>query len=145
MTDRVAGINHLTPERFLEVSPELAAERGIESGRWARVTSRYGTLKIKLLVTDRVKDNQVYLPQYSREEPINVLTGSNHDPVTHTPAYKETAVKLELLKEKGTNPLMPHNPRFAGKPTPQMGVEVERKWARKDYRMPGTPKLVQIQ
>jgi formate dehydrogenase major subunit len=145
MTDRVAGINHLTPERFLEVSEELAAERGIESGRWARVTSRYGSLKIKLLVTNRVKENQVYLPQYSREEPINVLTGPHHDPVTHTPAYKETAVKLELLKEKGSNPLKPQNPRFSGKPTPQSGVEVERKWARKDYRMPGTPKLVQIQ
>jgi formate dehydrogenase major subunit len=47
--------------------------------------------------------------------------------------------------EQGSNPLRPMNPRFSGKPTPQNGVEVERKWARKDYRMPGTPKLVQIQ
>jgi formate dehydrogenase major subunit len=54
-------------------------------------------------------------------------------------------VRIKLLPEKGTNPLKPLNFRFSGKPTPQMGVEVERKWRRKDYHMPGTENLVQIQ
>ena len=52
---------------------------------------------------------------------------------------------IKLLPEKGTNPLKPLNSRFSGNPTPQMGVEVERKWKRKDYHMPGTQNLVQIQ
>jgi formate dehydrogenase major subunit len=144
MTYRVNGIQEETPERFLEISEEVAAARGIESGQWVRVSSRYGSLKIKALVTCRIIGNQVYLPQFSREEPINVLTGPHHDAVTNTPAYKETAVKIEVLPEKGSNPLKPLNFRYSGKPTPQNGVEVERKWARKDYRMPGTAKLVQI-
>jgi formate dehydrogenase major subunit len=144
MTYRVNGIQEETPERFLEISEEVAAARGIESGQWVRVSSRYGSLKIKALVTCRIIGNQVYLPQFSREEPINVLTGPHHDAVTNTPAYKETAVKIEVLPEKGSNPLKPLNFRYSGNPTPQNGVEVERKWARKDYRMPGTAKLVQI-
>jgi formate dehydrogenase major subunit len=45
----------------------------------------------------------------------------------------------------GENPLRPINFRYSGKPTPQQGVEVERKWKRADYRMPGAaPALVQI-
>ncbi len=53
-------------------------------------------------------------------------------------------MRLEVLPENGTNPLHPINFRFSGKPTPQKGVEVERKWKRADYRLPGTEALVQI-
>jgi formate dehydrogenase major subunit len=81
----------------------------------------------------------------SQEGPINILTGSHADEATNTPAFKETAVRIRLLPEQGSNPLKPINPRFSGKPTPQTGVEVERKWKRKDYRLPGTDVLVQIQ
>jgi len=145
MTYRVDGIREETPERYLEISEELAQERNIDSGRWVRVTSRHGSLVIKVLVTSRVHGKQVYLPHFSREGPINALTGSHADAATNTPAYKETAVKIKVLPEKGTNPLKPLNFRYAGKPTPQTGVEVERKWKRSDYRMPGTEELVQIQ
>jgi formate dehydrogenase major subunit len=79
----------------------------------------------------------------SADTPVNVLTGSHTDPATHTPAYKETAVKLEVLNETGENPLPRTNSRF-GNPTPQHGVEVERKWKRPDYKMPGNG-LVNIQ
>jgi formate dehydrogenase major subunit len=145
MTARVPGIHEETPERYIEISEELAKERSIESGRWVRVISRHGSLVIKTLVTSRVFGHQVYLPLLSQEGPINILTGSHSDPATNTPAYKETAVRIKLLPEQGTNPLRPLNPRYSGKPTPQSGVEVERKWKRKDYRMPGGEKLVQIQ
>jgi formate dehydrogenase major subunit len=144
MTSRVAGIHEETPERYIEISEELSRERKIESGRWIRVTSRHGSLVIKVLVTSRVFGKQVYLPLFSQEGPINILTGSHADPATNTPAYKETAVRIKLLSEQGTNPLKPLNPRFSGKPTPQTGVEVERKWKRSDYHMPGTQELVQI-
>jgi formate dehydrogenase major subunit len=78
----------------------------------------------------------------SVEEPVNRLTSSFTDKATHTPAYKETSVHLKLLGQTGENPLPPSNSRF-GHPTPQNGVEVERKWQRPDYRKPGSD-LVQI-
>jgi len=37
------------------------------------------------------------------------------------------------------------NFRYNANPTPQMGVEVERKWKRADYRLPGASKLVTIE
>ncbi len=146
MTFRSQGIMRETPHQFLEVSPELAQERNITSGRWVQLRSKYGQVKVRVLVTDRVRGKQLYLPLNSNVEPLNRLTGNDTDRQTHTPAYKEAAVQMVVLPEQGESPLPRTNFRF-GHPTPQNGVEVERKWKRSDYRMPGTAaddKLVQI-
>ncbi len=146
MTYRVEGIRRETPDTFVEVSPSLAAERGIESGTWVSLTSRYGQVRVRALVTDRVQGKQLYMPMNSTTLAVNQLTSSHTDAATHTPAYKETSVNLKVL-ERGANPLPRGNFRF-GSPTPQMGVEVERKWKRKDYYLPGTgkdDKLVKIE
>ena len=74
------------------------------------------------------------MPMNSLEEPVNRLTSSNTDKVTSTPAYKEASVRMELIDAHGASPLPPGNSRF-GHPTPQRGVEVERKWKRSDYSM----------
>jgi formate dehydrogenase major subunit len=147
MTYRSPGISQITPTNFLEVSPELAEELKIKSGRWLRVTSRTGNVRVQALVTDRVRGKQLYMPMNSVKNPVNRLTSSNIDRATHTPAFKETAVRLNLLPESGDNPLPRQNFRF-GHPQPQRGVEVERKWKRDDYYEPGTgrdDKLVQIE
>ncbi|HEX3624945.1 MAG TPA: formate dehydrogenase subunit alpha [Verrucomicrobiae bacterium] len=136
LTYRNPGIAQRTPDTFVEVSPELATERGIESGTWVQLISRHGQVRVRALVTDRVKGRELYMPMNSTESPVNRLTSSNTDKVTHTPAYKETSVQLHVLPEKGESPLPRTNHRF-GEPTPQDGVQVERKWKRPDYQMPG--------
>jgi formate dehydrogenase major subunit len=143
MTYRTEGIREKTPCTFVEVSSELAAERGIQPGSWVQLTSRYGKVRAQALVTARVQGKELYMPMNSVEEPVNRLTSSYTDSVTHTPAYKETSVHLRVLDEMGDNPLPRTNSRF-GSPTPQNGVETARKWKRHDYRQPGD-KLVQIQ
>jgi formate dehydrogenase major subunit len=77
------------------------------------------------------------MPMNSTEQPVNKLTSSHTDLVTDTPAFKETSIHMEVLAEVGESPLPRINSRF-GHPTPQKGVEVERKWSRSDYRVPGT-------
>jgi len=136
LTYRTQGIRQQAPDTFIEVSPELAAERNIQSGTWVQLTSRYGQLRVRAVVTDRVRGNQLYMPMNSNQTPINRLTGSHADKNTHTPAYKETSVRMTVLPEVGQNPLPRNNPRY-GRPTPRAGVEVERKWKRADYQMPG--------
>jgi formate dehydrogenase major subunit len=143
LTYRIEGIREKTPDVFVEVSPELAKQRGIQSGTWVQLTSRYGQVCVRALVTDRVHGKQLYMPMNSVESPVNRLTSSHTDAVTHTPAYKESAVHLRVLPEVGESPLPRINHRF-GHPTPQHGVEVERKWKRTDYHVPGNG-LVQIQ
>jgi formate dehydrogenase major subunit len=135
MTYRSAGIRAKTPDTFVEVSPALAATRGITDGTLVRLVSRYGAVRTRAVVTDRVEGNELYMPMNSADAPVNVLTSSNTDRTTHTPAYKEVAVRLEVIEKKGKNPLPRTNHRY-GHPTPTTGVEVEKKWARADYRSP---------
>jgi formate dehydrogenase major subunit len=142
LTYRSEGIREKTPDTFVEVSPELAAERGIQSGTWVQLISRYGQVRVRALVTDRVQGKELYMPMKSVESPVNRLTSSHTDRATHTPAYKEAAVHLQVLPEVGESPLPRINHRF-GHPTPQHGVEVERKWKRADYSIPGNG-LLQI-
>jgi formate dehydrogenase major subunit len=136
MTYRSEGIREQVPDTFVELSPELARERGIQSGTWVQLISQYGQVRVRALVTDRVRGKELYMPMNSTLAPVNQLTGRHADPTTHTPAYKETSVSLRVLPEVGDNPLPRVNHRF-GHPTPQQGVEVERKWKRPDYHVPG--------
>ncbi|MFS0644511.1 formate dehydrogenase subunit alpha [Siminovitchia sp. 179-K 8D1 HS] len=137
MTYRSEGISSKTPSVFLEVSPELARERKLASGTLVRLTSPYGQVEVPVHVTDRVKGKEVYLPMNNMDKgTINKLTSSYADKDTDTPAYKDVMVKLEVIEEKGKDPLPRINHRF-GNPQPQRGVEVERKWARPDYVFPG--------
>jgi formate dehydrogenase major subunit len=142
MTYRTEGIREKVPSTFVEISPELAGARGIRSGSVVDLTSPYGSLRVRALVTDRVKGCELYMPMNSTNQPINRLTSSNTDKVTSTPAYKEASVRIDLIDPDGAVPLPRGNSRF-GHPTPQQGVEVERKWKRSDYRVPNG--LVQIQ
>src|SRR5467141_186650 len=140
LTYRSPGIREQTPDTFVEVSPALATERGIKTGSWVQLISRYGKVRVRALVTDRVEGKELYMPMNSSESPVNRLTSSFADKVTHTPAYKEASVRLVVLGENGDSPLPRGNPRF-GHRTPQRGVEVEHKWHRPDYRVPGSPMI----
>jgi len=137
LTYRSAGIREKVPDVFLEISPALAQERGIQSGTWVQVISRYGKVRVRALVTDRVTGRELYMPMNSPVTGVNYLTSSNADAVTHTPAYKENSVRMVVLPEIGESPLPRVNSRF-GHPTPQKGLEVERKWKRPDYWLPGS-------
>ncbi len=137
MTYKSKAISRKTPKEFLEVSPELAQERGLEDGTKVKLTSPYGHVIVRCLVTDRVKGKEVYLPMNtSGEGAINYLTSSHSDKDTDTPAYKEISAKMEILEPKGESPVPRINYRN-GNPQPEMGVNVEAKWARRDYIFPG--------
>ncbi|MCU7557621.1 formate dehydrogenase subunit alpha [Macrococcus capreoli] len=137
MTYQVAGLAAETPEAFLEISQELATERGIETGNLLRLQSPYGQVEVRALITNRVFGKEVYLPMNDNgDAAINLLSSSIADKDTHTPAYKETKAKLIIL-DKGTKSPLPENNFRFGNRTPQMGVNVQGKWNRKDYVFPG--------
>ena len=120
MTYRTKGIQQMTPTNFVEVSPELARDKGLEDGSMVRLRSQYGEAEVPVLVTDRVEGSQLHMLLNSVLQPVNRLTGPNVDRATHTPAYKETSVHMTLLPGKQPNPLPKTNFRH-GKPTPQTG------------------------
>ena len=142
MTYKVKGIREETPDTFVEVSPELASERGIEDGTYVELKSKYGWVKVRALVSDRVQGKQLYMAMNTLDYPVNLVTSSNTDRSTHTPAYKEAAVQMRILGKR-QSPLTKENFRN-GHPTPQHGVEVERKWKQPGYSLPGT-QLINIE
>jgi formate dehydrogenase major subunit len=52
-------LNELMPEMFLEVSPELAALRGLRNGQWCHVVTARSAIEGRALVTERAKPLRV--------------------------------------------------------------------------------------
>jgi len=48
-------LNELQPEMFVELSPELAKEKGIEHGGWLTVTNPRGQIEARAMVTRRLR------------------------------------------------------------------------------------------
>jgi formate dehydrogenase major subunit len=48
-------LNELQPEMFVELSPELASERGIEHGGWMVVWNPRGVIEARAMVTKRIR------------------------------------------------------------------------------------------
>ncbi len=137
MTNRTEGLVEQIPHKFLEVSPELATQRGLQSGTLVRLTSPQGEVDVQVLVTDRVQGEQLFMTETAQTtaHATNSLTSNAADKDSDTPAYKEVAVKMEIIQANGETPLPRNNFRYYT-PTPQSGVQVERKWGREDYVKP---------
>jgi hypothetical protein len=59
MSRWVPWLAELQPELFIELSPELAKERGIENTGWVTVSTPRGAIECKALVTRRLRPFQV--------------------------------------------------------------------------------------
>ncbi len=90
-------LSELQPEMFCEVSPELAAERGLDHLGWATVVTARSAIEARVLVTDRIPSlavngrrmHQVGLPWhwgpngYSTGDAANELLHLSLDPNVH--------------------------------------------------------------
>jgi formate dehydrogenase major subunit len=137
MTNRTEGLVEQIPHKFIEVSPELARERGLQSGSLVRLSSPEGDVEVQVLVSERVQGRQLFMTETAQtvHHATNSLTSNVADKDSDTPAYKEVAVKMEVLQREGETPLPLNNFRHYHA-TPRSGVETERKWQRVDYVEP---------
>jgi formate dehydrogenase major subunit len=55
MSRWLSWLSELQPEMFCEVSPELAAERGLKNGGWATVRTKRSEIEARVLVTQRLR------------------------------------------------------------------------------------------
>jgi len=55
MSRWLSWLAELQPEMFCEVSPELAAERGLKNGGWATIRTRRAEIEARVLVTGRLR------------------------------------------------------------------------------------------
>ena len=94
-TGRSEGIDYLLPEERLEVHPEDVEAWGLVDGGWCRMESARGAVRIRVRATKRSPRGTVFASFSFNEVPVNVLTGSGYDPVTHTAELKVCPVRLE--------------------------------------------------
>jgi formate dehydrogenase major subunit len=99
----------LQPAFFCEVSPRLAAERGLEHLGWATIVTGRGVVEARVLVTERMKTltvqgrrlEQVGLPYhwgpngYSTGDAANDLTSVSLDPNVHIQEVKAFACDIQ--------------------------------------------------
>lgn len=95
-------LSELQPEFFCEVSPELAAERGLSHGGWATLVTARNAIEARVMVTDRMTPlrvqgrvvHQIGLPYhwgpngYSTGDSANELMSMSLDPNVHIQEVK---------------------------------------------------------
>ena len=59
MSRTLPYLAELQPELFVEVSPELAAERGLENAGWATIVTARTAVEARVMVTDRLRPLRV--------------------------------------------------------------------------------------
>jgi formate dehydrogenase major subunit len=98
----------LQPEFFCEISPELAAERGLDHLGWATIVSARSAIEARVLVTERMAPLvvqgrrllQIGLPYhwgpngYSTGDAANELASVSLDPNTHIQEVKALACDI---------------------------------------------------
>jgi formate dehydrogenase major subunit len=55
MSRTLSHLSELQPELFCEVSPDLAAECGLEAGGWATIVTSRAAIEARVMVTERIK------------------------------------------------------------------------------------------
>jgi predicted molibdopterin-dependent oxidoreductase YjgC len=95
MTRRSVKLEAESPEGYVELNPEDAAELTVSDGGRVKLASRRGEIEAKAWVTDRVPRGLVFVPFHYGEAAANVLTNSALDPQAKIPEYKVCAVRVE--------------------------------------------------
>jgi formate dehydrogenase alpha subunit len=94
MTGR-SRIEEVFPEAVCEMSPADAGDLGLAVGDWVKVSSRRGSVVLRLLVTERSPRGTIFIPFHFAEAAANLLTLDRIDGRAKIPDYKNTAVKIE--------------------------------------------------
>ena len=109
-TRNIPWLNELIPCNFIELSEELAAEKGIKTGDMVHVWNNRGSVKVAAMVTKRMKPMEIdgkmthvvgmphhfsWATNMARGDNVNDLTPNVGDPNSYIPEYKAFLVNLE--------------------------------------------------
>jgi formate dehydrogenase major subunit len=109
MSRNLPYLSELQPEFFCEVSPELAAERGLTNAGWATIITARTAIEARVLVTERIRPievqgrrlHQIGLPYHwgangiSTGDSANDLAHLSLDPNVHIQEVKAMACDIQ--------------------------------------------------
>jgi NADPH-dependent sulfite reductase flavoprotein alpha-component len=98
-TGKVAKLNKLNPDPFVEIHSEDAERLGVVDGARVEIASRRGRAVLPAVVTDRVLRGNCFAPFHWNDEQgeyltINAVTNDAVDPMSLQPEFKVCAVTL---------------------------------------------------
>ncbi len=102
MTRKNAPITQKEKENFVEIHHADAKRLGIAEGGAARVTTRRGSVAVRVRVADRVRPGGIWMPFHFVETATNRLTNDAFDNITRTAEYKCCAAKVEAAETVDT-------------------------------------------
>ena len=99
-TAKAARLMTHIAEPFVEVDPKDASRLGLVGAHLARVVSAHGSVVLRVLVSDRQKEGDAFVPihwtdQLAARARIDTLIASHVDPVSGQPELKHTPVRIE--------------------------------------------------
>jgi predicted molibdopterin-dependent oxidoreductase YjgC len=94
-TGRSSGLEYLLNEERLECHPDDLKRWRLREGDWATISSRRGSVRVKVRGTERSPRGTVFASFSFTSVPINILTGGGYDPLTWTAELKVCPVKVE--------------------------------------------------
>jgi formate dehydrogenase major subunit len=92
--------DELHPTDTLDLAADDAAAIGVDDGHLVEVASRYGTATLPARVTAEVEPGTCFTTFSDPDREVNRLTGPHRDPVTNTPAYKRTMVRVRRAPDR---------------------------------------------
>ncbi len=98
-TGKLGNNNKFSPIPYMEINPDAAAEMGIRNGEYVRCVSRRGDAIVMAQLTQRVPRNMVFIP-FHYHDCVNRLTLGLLDPHSRQPAFKQSAVRIELVEDQ---------------------------------------------
>lgn len=99
MTRKISAINKVSPEAYIEIHPSDAKQLCVNDSDTVKVSSRRGSIEIKVLISDRPVKGMVFIPFHFKEAAANVLTNTALDPICKIPEFKVCAVKIERINK----------------------------------------------
>ena len=101
-TATVARRTHLLdrefPFMFVEVNTKDAQRLGLRDMEDCVVTTRRGRLTVRARVSDKVKENVLWMPMHYAEAAANVLTNDAFCPISRIGEYKVCAATIQKAK-----------------------------------------------
>jgi assimilatory nitrate reductase catalytic subunit len=95
-TRRIADLNAIEPEPFVEVHPETARGLQIGDGDLVVLTTQRGHIIVKARLSRDIRLDTLFVPfHWAAAGSANALTNAAIDPVSKIPEFKVCAVRLE--------------------------------------------------
>ncbi|MCS6826039.1 MAG: formate dehydrogenase subunit alpha [Caldilinea sp.] len=95
---RHSQLNELSPTPKVEIHEIDAARLAVKTGDAVRVSSRRGSVVLRVEVSPKARPGVVFIPMHFAEAAANLLTIDALDPRAKIPEYKACAVNIQIAE-----------------------------------------------